>query len=50
MEMLAIVGGRERTVAEYRELYARAGFTLTRILPLDSLPWSVIEGTRTSRG
>ena len=50
MEMLAIVGGRERTVAEYRELYASAGFTLTRILPLDSLPWDVIEGTRTSSG
>ena len=26
LEMLAIVGGRERTAAEYRELYANAGF------------------------
>jgi hypothetical protein len=38
LEMLAIVGGRERTAAEYRELYASGGFELTRILPLDSLP------------
>ena len=44
LEMLAIVGGRERTAAEYRELFAAAGFELTRILPLDSLPWSVLEG------
>jgi len=44
LEMLAIVGGRERTAAEYRELYANAGFKLTRILALDSLPWSLIEG------
>lgn len=45
IEMLAVVGGRERTAAEYRKLYARAGFELTRILPLEPLAWSVIEGT-----
>lgn len=44
LEMLVIVGGRERTAAEYREILANAGFELTRILALDSLPWSVIEG------
>ena len=44
LEMLVIVGGRERTAAEFRELYANAGFDLTCILPLDSLPWSLIEG------
>ena len=44
LEMLTIVGGRERNAAEYRELYANAGFELTRILAVDSLPWSVIEG------
>lgn len=43
--MLAVVGGRERTAAEYRKLYARAGFELTRILPLEPMAWSVIEGT-----
>jgi ubiquinone/menaquinone biosynthesis C-methylase UbiE len=45
LEMLAVVGGRERTAAEYRELYRSAGFELTRILSLDALPWSVLEGT-----
>lgn len=44
LTMLVAVGGRERTEAEYRDLYARAGFELTRVLPLESLPWSVIEG------
>lgn len=44
MEMLAIVGGRERTTAEYRDLLAAAGFELTRTLPLDALPWSDLEG------
>jgi DNA-binding transcriptional ArsR family regulator len=43
LEMLAVVGGRERTAAEYGELLARAGFRLTRILPLEGMPWSVIE-------
>jgi hypothetical protein len=45
IEMLAVVGGRERTAAEYRELYATAGFELTRILSLEPMAWSVIEGT-----
>jgi O-methyltransferase len=44
IEMLAVVGGRERTAAEYRELYAAAGFELLRILPLEPSPWRVIEG------
>ena len=45
IEMLAVVGGRERTAAEYSELYAAAGFQLTRILPLQPSAWSVIEGS-----
>jgi hypothetical protein len=45
LEMLAIVGGRERTAVEFRQLFANAGFELTRILALDSLPWSILEGT-----
>jgi predicted O-methyltransferase YrrM len=45
LEMLAVVGGRERTEAEFRALFARAGLALTRVLPLEGLPWSVIEGT-----
>jgi len=40
--MLAIPGGRERTEAEYRELLARAGLRMTRVLPTAS-PVSVIE-------
>jgi len=44
LEMLAVVGGRERTTAEYGELLARAGFSLARILPLEGMPWSLIEG------
>ena len=42
--MLAVVGGRERTAAEFRELLTQAGFSLARILPLDGMPWSLIEG------
>jgi hypothetical protein len=26
-------GGRERTEAEYRELFGRSGFKLTRVVP-----------------
>jgi hypothetical protein len=37
-------GGRERTEAEYAELFAKAGFRLTRVVPTDS-PVSVIEAT-----
>ncbi len=37
--------GRERTEAEFRELYERAGFRLTRVVPTES-PFSVIEGVR----
>ncbi len=44
LEMLTIVGGRERTATEYGELLMGAGFGLTRILELDGLPWSLIEG------
>jgi O-methyltransferase len=45
IEMLAVVGGRERTAAEYGELYAAAGFELTRTLPIEPSAWSVIEGS-----
>ncbi len=42
IEMLVSPGGKERTAAEYRVLFARAGFNLTRIVPTKS-PYSVIE-------
>ncbi|XXF79275.1 methyltransferase [Myxococcaceae bacterium GXIMD 01537] len=40
--MLALTGGRERTVAEYGELLAQAGFKLTRVVPTPS-PFSIVE-------
>jgi hypothetical protein len=31
--MLVLTGGRERSVEEYRELLASAGFRLNRVVP-----------------
>ena len=45
VEML-LVGGRERTEAEFRVLLTSAGFTLTRIVPTGAPP-SVIEAEPT---
>ena len=42
INMLAIVGGRERTHAEYRALLERSGFALLREIPTKS-PLSLIE-------
>ena len=42
LEMLVMPGGRERTEQEFRALFDRAGFTLTRIVPTAS-PLSVVE-------
>ena len=42
LEMMVMPGGKERTEAEFRALFARAGFALTRIVPTRS-PLSVIE-------
>lgn len=47
--MMLIPGGKERTEAEYRQLYDSAGFDLSRIVPT-STEVSVIEGVKTSRG
>jgi hypothetical protein len=44
IEML-LIGGRERTEAEFRKLFADAGFELTRIVGTPS-PVSVVEGRR----
>jgi hypothetical protein len=43
LTMLVLPGGRERTEAEYRELYARAGFRLARVVPTRG-EVSVLEG------
>jgi DNA-binding HxlR family transcriptional regulator len=45
IEMMLLPGGTERTEAEYKELFAAAGFRLTRIVQTAS-PVSVIEGVR----
>ena len=45
LNMLVMTGGRERTEAEFRNLYEHSGFRLTRILPTES-PFSVIEGVK----
>jgi len=45
IEMLVSPGGKERTAAEYDELFARAGLRLTRIVPTKS-PYSVIEAVK----
>ena len=43
--LLMMNGGRERTEAEFRELFARAGFKLTNITPTQC-PLYVIEGVK----
>ena len=43
LNMLVLPGGRERTEQEYRELYAKAGFKLERVVPTPT-EVSVIEG------
>jgi hypothetical protein len=43
LNMLVIPGGQERTEAEYRDLHAKAGFRLARVVPTRA-EISVIEG------
>jgi SAM-dependent methyltransferase len=45
LNMLVMTGGRERTEAEFRELYEDSGFKLMRVVPTES-PFSVIEGVK----
>ena len=45
INMLVLPGGLERTESEYAELFAAAGFELTKITPTGS-PMSVIEGRK----
>ena len=46
LNMLVLLGGRERTEEEYRSLLQEAGFRLEQVIPTHS-PFSVIEATRT---
>lgn len=43
INMLVLVGGKERTEQQFRELFQRAGFRLTRIVPT-GCALSIIEG------
>jgi hypothetical protein len=45
IEMLMLPGGRERTADEFRALFARSGFEMTRVVPMKS-PLSVVEAVR----
>ncbi len=45
IEMLVSPGGKERTAAEYKDLFTRAGLRLTRVVPTKS-PYSVIEAVK----
>jgi hypothetical protein len=45
LNMLVLPGGQERTADEYRTLFEKSGFRLTRVLPTESM-LSIIEGVR----
>ncbi len=47
LNMMVMLGGRERTAEEFGELFRQAGFRLTRILPTHS-PMCVIEAEKIS--
>ena len=42
LQMLILLGGQERTTAEFRALFAAGGFQLQRVIPTDS-PTSILE-------
>jgi orsellinic acid C2-O-methyltransferase len=46
VNMLVCTGGRQRSEAEFRSLYAACGFVLSRIIPTDMAFASIIEGVR----
>jgi hypothetical protein len=43
LEMMLLPGGRERTAEEFAGLFKRAGFTMTKVMPTESM-LSVVEG------
>lgn len=44
LEMLVMGSGRQRTEGEYRDLFARTGFTLTRVIRTGA-PFDLVEAT-----
>jgi hypothetical protein len=45
IEMLLLPGGREQTEQEYRDLFAGAGFKMSKVVPTKSPLW-VVEAVR----
>lgn len=45
LQMLVMNGGRQRTEAEFRQIYAAAGLRLTRVIPITP-DLSIVEGAR----
>jgi hypothetical protein len=45
LNMLVLLGGRERTTEEYRDVLAAAGFRMDHVIPTHS-PFSIIEASR----
>jgi hypothetical protein len=45
INMMVVPGGQERTREEFRDLFARAGLRLTRVIPT-ACPLSILEGVR----
>jgi hypothetical protein len=43
INMMVLTGGMERTEEEFRDLFARAGLHLVRVIPTDC-PLSIVEG------
>jgi hypothetical protein len=48
LNMMAVTSGRERSEREWRELLERAGFTLTRNIPVPQLDVSILEAHPTA--
>jgi hypothetical protein len=41
-----LLKAKERTEKEFKEIFAAAGFSITRIIPLPPTPYNVIEGVK----
>jgi len=44
LNMLVMLGGRERTADDFERLYTEAGFNLTSVVPTGSPPFNIIDG------
>jgi len=45
INMMVVPGGKERTRSEFRDLFAKAGLKLARVIPT-AAPLSILEGVR----